>query len=62
MKLNDLDPELREKALACKTSDELVELAKESGIPMTDEQLASISGAANWETCTDNWCHDDDIW
>ena len=61
MNLNDLDPKLREKALACKTSDELFELAKEAGVSITDEELSSISGSGEWG-CTDNWCHDDDIW
>ena len=37
-------PEQLEKAKACKTADELVALAKEEGVELTDEQLDAISG------------------
>lgn len=44
MTLDDLSPELREKALACKTPEDLIELAKEEGIDLSDDQLQAISG------------------
>lgn len=44
MKLEDLSPELREKAKACKTADELLSLAKEEGVEIPDAELAGISG------------------
>ncbi len=47
---NDLTPEQMEKARACKSSDELVELAKSEGIDLTDDQLEVIAGG-NWINC-----------
>ena len=41
---NDLTPEQMEKARACKTSEDLVELAKSEGVELTDEQLDAIAG------------------
>lgn len=35
---------------ACKTTDELLALAKEEGVELSDEQLNSISGGDSW------WC------
>ena len=57
MKLDDLTPELKEKALACKTPEELVELAKVEGFELSDEQLDSIAGG-DWDSpCDDyDWC------
>ena len=45
MNFEDLkNPELQEKLKACKSPDELVELAKAEGMELTDEQLESIAG------------------
>ena len=44
MRFEDLSPELKEKALVCKTPDELLKLAKQEGIELTDAQLETISG------------------
>ena len=44
MKFEDLTPEQKAKALACKTPEELLALAKEEGYDLTDEQLQGISG------------------
>lgn len=44
MNLDDLSPELREKAMACETPDELFALAKAEGVSLSDEQLDAISG------------------
>ena len=44
MNFEDLTPELKEKALACKTPEELLALAKEEGYELTDEELESIAG------------------
>ena len=52
MNFEDLTPEQQEKALACKTPDELVELAKSEGVELSDEQLDNISGG--WYCCTDH--------
>lgn len=52
MKLEDLSPELREKAQACKTTEELFALAKEEGVELSEEDLEAISGG--WGTCPEN--------
>ena len=39
-----LSPELREKAKACKTPDEMLKLAKEEGYELSDEDLDGIAG------------------
>ena len=44
MNNNDLSPELREKARACGSSEELFELAKEEGMEIPDEFLDGIAG------------------
>lgn len=48
MKLDDLSEEQKAKVTACKTADELVALAKEEGLELSDEQLDSISGG-DWD-------------
>ena len=59
MKLNDLSPEVRKRARACKSSEELVTLAKEVGVMLTDEQLDEISGGSWTHSCSD---YEDDEW
>jgi hypothetical protein len=44
MDINDFSPELREKARACNSPEELFEVAKEWGTEIPDEQLEGISG------------------
>ena len=44
MNINDLSPELREKARACGSTEELFELAKEEGMEIPDEHLEGIVG------------------
>jgi len=44
MRLDDLRPELREKAENCKTPQEILELAKEEEIELSDEDLENVSG------------------
>lgn len=48
--INDLTPEQMEKARACKSSNDLVELAKSEGVELTDDQLDTIAGG-NWIDC-----------
>ena len=49
----DISPELREKAAACKTPDELLELARQEGYELSDEELSGISGGdwSCWTVC-----------
>ena len=44
MKFEDLSPELQEKASACKTPEELIELAKSEGMELGEEELEAING------------------
>ena len=48
MDLDKLSPELKEKARSCESADELIKLANEAGVDLTDEELDSISGGVNW--------------
>ena len=53
MDVNDLSPDLKEKARACRTAEELLELAKEEGMDIPDEVLDGIAGGwcdeAEWK-------------
>ena len=55
MDINDLTPELREKAANCNTPDELLALAKAAGYELSDEQIESIAGGSDW-SCDDDTC------
>ena len=60
MNLQDLTPEQKEKALACKTPEELLALAEEEGYNISDEELQSIAGGSGWVQCDDgDPCIDD---
>ena len=50
MEYNDLTDEQKTKVKACKSVEELVELAKAEGVELTDEQLNSIAGGDSF------WC------
>ena len=59
MNFEDLkNPELQEKLKACKTPEELVALAKEDGIELTDDQLEAISGGGKWLGKCWSYCSD----
>lgn len=64
MNIEDISPELKEKALACKTPEELIELAKSEGIELSEDQLDAIAGGEEWyERCEHEcagYCRDDD--
>ena len=49
MNLEDLTPEQKEKAFACKTPEELLALAQEEGYEPSEEELQSLSGG--WGKC-----------
>ena len=44
MDFKDLTPEQQEMARACKSVDELVELAKSFGVQLSEEELAAVAG------------------
>lgn len=56
MNYEDLSPELLAKARACESAGELMALAKDEGIPLSDEELDGISGG-HWL----DKCHDMDL-
>ena len=53
MYTGNLTSELMEKAKACSTADELLTLAKEEGVELTDEQLEAVAGGGIW-SCEDH--------
>ena len=52
--IKDLSPELQEKARQCKNMDELMNLAGEEGIELSDEALANVSGGCSSTPCPHN--------
>ena len=48
MEFNDLSPELKEKARACETVEEVIALVKEEGIELSDAELENVSGGLQW--------------
>ena len=50
MNFEDLTPEQKEKALACKSPEELLELAKQEGYVLSDEELEAVAGGGS------SWC------
>ena len=55
MRYENLAPELREKAKACKTPEDIMALAKAEGYKLSEDELASVSGGGDW-SC-DNACN-----
>ncbi len=52
---NELTPEQMEKARACKSPADLVELAKSEGVELTDDQLDAISGGTWYNCMNETW-------
>lgn len=48
MDFKDLTPEQQEKARACKSAEELAELAKAEGVELSEEQLEAMAAGGNW--------------
>ena len=44
MYIKDVPEDIRKRAEACKTPEELLELAKEEGYELTEEELDALSG------------------
>ena len=44
----DLSPELREKAQACTSPEELLALAKQEGYKLSEDELSAVSGGKAW--------------
>ena len=54
MNFDDLRDEVKAKALECKSSDELLKLAEDEGVELTDEQLETIAGG-DWDDPCDQY-------
>ena len=50
----DISPELREKAKACATPDELLALAKSEGYKLSEAELEAVAGGG-WSCGSDNY-------
>jgi len=50
MNFNDLTPELQEKVRACKTTEDILALAKEEGYELSQAELEAVSGGSIWLT------------
>ena len=55
--LNGLSKEQIDKIKACKNQEEMLAIAKEEGVELTDEQLEAVSGGICTERCPN--CHSD---
>ena len=62
MNFEDLTPEQKEKARACKSVEELIELAKSEGGTLSDEELDAISGGAESWFCKTECMKDCQWW
>ena len=57
MQFEDLTQEQLDKARACTSAEELMALAQQEGIELSDQELESVSGGAwNCGDCTDYVC------
>ena len=48
MDLSNVSQELMDKARNCKTPEELLALARQEGIELSDEELEGIAGGQDW--------------
>ena len=55
MDFKNISPELQSKARKCNTPEEILNLAKEEGYALSEEELQALSGGAEWR-CTDQAC------
>lgn len=56
MEYDELSQEMKDKAMACETPEELLALAKEEGVALSDAELEDIAGGkGKWahEKCDD---------
>lgn len=53
MKFEDLTPEQMEKARACKTPEDMLNLAREEGYELSEDELTAISGGVSWDCISD---------
>ena len=59
MNLEDLTPEQKEQLIACKTSEEILKLAKEEGYELSDDELQAVAGGSWLGTPCSVWDPDE---
>ena len=52
MDYSELSDEMKARAEACKTPEDILALAEEEGYELSEEELAAVSGGANRWSCT----------
>ena len=57
MELKDLSVDQREKLRGASSMEEIVAIAKEEGVELTEEQLDAIAGGVDWLDCTSYTCN-----
>ena len=50
-RFENLSEELKAKALACKTPEEILELAKSEGVELSIDDLEGAAGGRDWTEC-----------
>lgn len=53
----DISPELRAKAKACTSPEELLALAKSQGYKLSDAEMEAVSGGSGWAGCSSATCY-----
>ena len=53
MEFDEISQELKDRARACKTPEEVLALAKDEGITLSDEELEQIAGGKG------KWAHEE---
>jgi hypothetical protein len=49
MNLNEVDPELRARIRGTESPEEVLEIAREMGVELSNEQLEEVTGGINWD-------------
>lgn len=58
MRMSDLSPEVQERAKACKTIEEFMNLSQEEGFEVSEELLGSVAGGESWNEYVAKECPD----
>ena len=53
MNFEELTEDQKARARACKSPEELLELAKSEGVELSEEELDAVSGGDSWLDCSD---------